>query len=87
MKNKPCTETKLSLFEKFDQGYPKFKWFIEKHFKEDVLEKIESHRVNRDERKLLQILNLIWFYLPDDEYNIMVNPPGWNELLHVITPE
>ena len=34
-------ETNLDTFEKFDECYPKFKWFIEKHFKDDVIEKIE----------------------------------------------
>ncbi|HUV82820.1 MAG TPA: hypothetical protein VMW53_07090 [archaeon] len=80
-------ETKLDVFEKFDQCYPKFKWFIEKHFKDDVIEKIESARIDRNNRCLLSILNMIWFYLPDDEYNIMTNPPGWSEFLYVITPE
>ena len=80
-------ETNLDTFEKFDECYPKFKWFIEKHFKDDVIEKIESARIDRNDRELLRILNMIWFYLPDDQYNIMVNPPGWSEFLYLITPE
>ena len=77
-------ETNLDTFEKFDECYPKFKWFIEKHFKDDVIEKIESARIDRDDRTLLRILNMIWFYLPDDQYNIITNPPGWSEFLYLL---
>jgi hypothetical protein len=84
---KTALRTDLTLFEKFDECYPKFKWFIEKHFKDDVIEKIEEARIERDKVMLLRILNMIWFYLPDDQYNIMTNPEGWSEFIYLITPE
>jgi hypothetical protein len=38
----------------------------------------------KNERKLYSELNEVWFCLPDNEYNIMKNPAGFNDLLYLV---
>lgn len=72
------------ILKDFDEGYPKFKWFIEKYFQPDVVRWLEIYRKEKDTVSILKILNRIWYALPDDEFNIMKNPNGWAEFLKVI---
>lgn len=78
--------TDQEIFNAFDLGYPKFKWFIEEYFQPSTIKKIEAYRVDKDIRNLMRSLNNVWFSLPDDKFNVMTNPPGWDEFLNVITP-
>ena len=41
-------------------------------------------RQTRNTTALLGILNQAWFELPDAEFNLKENPPGWREFLNVI---
>lgn len=72
------------ILQDFDEGYPKFKWFIEKYFKPEVITWLERFRKENDTVSILKILNRIWYALPDDEFNIVKNPDGWAEFLKVI---
>lgn len=72
------------ILKDFDEGYPEFKWFIEKYFKPTVIDWLEKARKEQNASLLLTILNRIWYALPDDEFNIMKNPKGWTEFLRVI---
>ena len=72
------------ILKDFDEGYPKFKWFIEKHFTSEVIAWVEKYREAQDTVSLLKILNRVWYALPDDEFNIVNNPKGWAEFLKVI---
>jgi len=68
----------------FDENYPKFKWFIEEYSKPELLTLLESTRERKDVAALLTILNGVWFYLPDNRFNIIENPKGWTEFLDII---
>jgi len=72
------------IFMKFDWGYPKFKWFILKHFGIAVCHDIEDLRKENRLDDLMSKLIDIWYDLPDNQFNIMENPPGWPEFLNVI---
>lgn len=72
------------ILKDFDEGYPKFKWFIEKYFRPSVITSLELARKDKDTSRMLIILNRIWYALPDDEFNIKENPEGWTEFLKVI---
>ena len=76
-------ENKL-WFEKFDAALPEFTWFIEKHFKPECKEVMMHLRKEEDIKMLKYMLWQIWFYLPDNEFNIIVNPKGWHEFLSLI---
>jgi hypothetical protein len=72
------------ILKDFDEGYPKFKWFIVKYFRNSTIEIIEDLRKQEKVGDLICMLNDIWFLLPDGEFNIRANPPGWSEFLRVI---
>ena len=76
--------TKKDILKAFDEGFPKFKWFIEKYFDEECMDTLIWARQTRNMTALLGILNQIWFELPDSIFNIVNNPPGWDEFLKVI---
>lgn len=76
--------TPEEILKTFDRGYPKFKWFIEKYFEPRVIITLERTRKEKNVTMLITILNRIWYALPDDEFNIKVNPAGWAEFLNVI---
>lgn len=61
----------------------KFEWFIIEWFGELKLKHLKYFAGIRDER-LMDELSTIWFELPDNRFNIMVNPKGWEEFLNVI---
>ena len=81
MNEKSRTDTEV--LEAFDKGYPEFKWFIEQYFPRWI-RLIEFNRKNCRTWELINILNDVWFYLPDGIFNIMENPKGWKEFLNVI---
>lgn len=78
--------TKKDVLKAFDEGYPKFKWFLEKYesFFPDEIPLLEAAREREDVQYILNTLNNIWYYLPDSVFNIKVKPPGWFEFLNVI---
>lgn len=80
----PEPRTKLEILRAFDAGYPKFRWFIVKHFKLEMLTAIEKARETENTTDLLNLLNNVWFYLPDNQFNIKCMPDGWKEFLNVI---
>ena len=76
--------TDEELLKEFDEGLPEFQWFIEDYFKPIVLEKLQRARKKQQIMELRKILNDVWSYLPDNKFNIMANPKGWEEFLNVI---
>lgn len=80
----PEPRTKLEILSAFDAGYPKFRWFIVKHFNLRMLTDIEKAREDEDTATLLSRLNTVWFYLPDNQFNVVCMPEGWVEFLNVI---
>lgn len=75
--------TDEEILKVFDEGFPKFKWFLEKYFPISMIG-IEDARKKEKVYKLLDLLNHIWYYLPDNKFNLKENPPGWREFLNVI---
>lgn len=59
-------------------------WFIPEYFGYETLDEMVSAAMIRDEHRLLQIANDIWFSLPDDRFNIIENPSGWEEFLMLL---
>jgi hypothetical protein len=76
--------TNEEILKVFDEGFPKFKWFLDKYFNEGLMETLIWARQTRNITALLGILNQAWFELPDSIFNIVNNPPGWGEFLKVI---
>ena len=71
------------FLEEYDRLYPNFKWFIEDYFPIAV-EKLELCRNNANVSGILSILNMVWFQLPDDQFNIIENPDGWNDFMYLL---
>ena len=71
-------------FAYYDEHKLAFKWFILKYFEADIWLNLEKSRVEEDRDHMLYMMNEIWFRLPDHRFNIIVNPLGWSEFLHLI---
>ena len=71
-------------FDYYDEHKEAFHWFIDEYFFDDVWIALERFRDKRGRFTMITILNFVWFELPDHKFNIIENPPGWNELLHLI---
>ena len=76
--------TTQEWLDKYDESYPKFRWFIKDYFTSDLLVFLHHTRVKRDLTVLMDLMNNIWFYLPDSKFNIMENPKGWSEFLFLL---
>lgn len=61
-----------------------FDWILERYYgKEKVLELWNLAEAGESEH-IRNILNGIWFELPDNIFNIRNNPPGWEQFLHFV---
>lgn len=61
-----------------------FKWFIERYFGKDKFVELWNLAESGEEDELRSELNSIWYELPDNLFNILNNPPGWDEFLRLI---
>ena len=78
----------LSMYKDYK---PKFEWFIISHFGQSKMDELDDlskqeQGVRDPIERMISILNDIWFYLPDNKFNIMEDPPGWSEFLRLIEP-
>lgn len=72
-----------TFFEVFDRNYPKFKWFIEDYFP-SAIPALERYRKEENEDAMIHMLNRIWYLLPDNRFNIIVNPKGWADFIELL---
>ena len=75
--------TDSEWFKQFDETSESFKWFIKEHYPlawDELLRlrELELHSA------MISLMSEMWYYLPDDKFNIKVNPKGWNEFLALI---
>ena len=75
--------TKIEWFFQFDKTKDNFKWFWEQYFP-GKWEQLLALRENDDIDGMINSMNDVWFWLPDNKFNIMVNPKGWNEFLYLV---
>jgi hypothetical protein len=70
-------------YKLFLDTYKEFDWFIIEYFGEESLEVlIDFAKVENP--VLFDVLNDMWYELPDNKFNIIENPKGWNEFLTII---
>jgi len=69
---------------KFDADKAKFEWFFIKYGFDIEWKQLNEARVIRQIGKMKNIMNRVWFELPDAEFNIMMNPVGWDEFLYLL---
>ena len=67
----------------YDETKENFRWFITKYFPLRW-ERMERLRSENDQQGMIKIMNDVWFELPDNKFNIMVNPKGWSDFLNLI---
>ena len=68
----------------FDESKDNFKWFFDEYFKPEVWLQLILLREDKNVVRMMDIMNNVWFILPDGKFNIMVNPKGWNDFLYLI---
>lgn len=71
-------------FKDFDDRKDKFKWFIVEYFTINTWNNLLALREQKNQEAMLNVMNEIWFELPDSRFNIMNNPAGWREFLYMI---
>lgn len=70
-------------FKDYDATVKEFDWFIKRYFPL-MWEHLCKAREDNNFGKMLTIMDNVWFALPDGQFNIMVNPKGWSEFLHLL---
>ena len=71
-------------FELFDKSKENFKWFFLGYGFEMEWTELEAYRLDYERKSMENIMNKVWFLLPDGEFNIVSNPRGWKEFLNLI---
>ena len=59
------------------------RWFVDKYFPNKMLVLEEMAKENKG-MELFNQLNDVWFHLPDNVFNIMENPKGWDKFLSLV---
>ena len=70
----------------YNESKHKWEWFVVRFFGWDMIKNIDQVVECGELEQAIIHLNNIWFLLPDGQFNIMVNPPGWPEFLRLIEP-
>ena len=71
-------------FKYYDENKLSFKWFILQYFQADIWLGLEKDRKDENRAGMTTTMNLIWYQLPDHRFNIINNPLGWSEFLHLV---
>ena len=66
--------------KELNERYPKFRWFVPNEIKEPLA----LAMFTKNYGNALSLLSQLWYILPDNEFNIIENPPGWSDLLFLI---
>lgn len=77
--------TKQEWFEYYVSHRDKFWWFIK--LVPGAEKQLEIGRSSLNLYNMLSILNQVWYELPDHQFNIIENPPGWKEFLYLLEDE
>jgi hypothetical protein len=67
----------------YDKSYPIFEWFIQKYCS-TTIPMLKEAREQGNTPRMINLLNDVWFDLPDSKFNIIQNPKGWKEFLSLI---
>jgi len=70
--------------KKFLATMENMRWFIIQYFGNDTMNSLINLANEGNGKKLIDMLSNIWFELPDNLFNIVENPPGWEDLLAII---
>jgi len=82
--NKEYKEFANQASKKFLATMENMQWFIVRYFGQDEFSDLVDLANKGEGQKLVDRLNNIWFTLPDNIFNIIENPPGWEDLLHIV---
>jgi len=72
---------KREWLDLFDKTCNEFKWFWDVYGHTDRWVNLMYYRENEDVTLMKEIMDDVWFELPDTKFNIMINPKGWKEFL------
>ena len=71
-------------FAYYNETKERFKWFFWAYGYGGEWNKLEELAIKQDKRHMIETMDHVWFMLPDNKFNIMVNPLGWSEFLNLI---
>ena len=75
--------------QEYKKSLPEFEWIFKEYYPQtlDLINKTLNDPNVADDRKasyIRTILSDVWFALPDDKFNIKVNPKGWKPFLNLL---
>jgi len=68
----------------YGRRIPNCKWFIVRYFGINEWQKLQAMEMQENHQGLMNHLQQMWFELPDHVFNILNDPPGWSDFLHLI---
>jgi hypothetical protein len=68
----------------FDASKAKFQWFFLQYGFDAEWKRLEEARSKNQVKRMLDLMNFVWFELPDDIFNIKMNPTGWSEFISLL---
>ena len=77
--------TDKKWFKLFDNTKHSFEWFFIDYGYESIWKGINIYRNQENRNRMLHYMNKVWFQLPDSKFNIIENPPGWDEFLALLS--
>ena len=75
---------KQTWFEYYDEHESKFRWFFQDYGFDVLWNGLREARGCQDISAMFSFMNEVWFRLPDNKFNIMENPSGWSQFLHLL---
>lgn len=75
------------FFDYFEKTKEEFHWFFRDYGYGSEFSRLEALAKSKCKDDMLDIMNHIWFMLPDYRFNIMANPRGWKEFINLLEAE
>ena len=75
--------TEQEWLKRFDESKQEFKWFIDQYFPGNF-SKLEHMRNMCRWSSMLNLMNDMWYKLPDDKFNIVEKPKGWSQYVSLL---
>jgi hypothetical protein len=79
--------TNKQWFNQWDKFHLEFQWFFIQYGFLEEWEELLRCRDKEYKGQMLNLMNKIWFILPDSKFNVRVNPSGWSHFLYLLENE
>jgi hypothetical protein len=73
---------KQKLVHMIQRTYPAWSWIVMRYYPQydEYMRAVEIDTLQH----IIDLMNQMWFELPDHIFNISENPPGWQEFIAIL---